>query len=98
MEINCTKLKEKYSDCIKEYSQVKGEVLNKRTEEIETSHLSKYKLKQDINKKCNSREFAECLSKKYDIFNSQDTDLKLIKYLSRIYDDKNSQSINNKMN
>jgi hypothetical protein len=98
MEINCSKLREDYSECIKKYSNVKGEIFQRKVEEIESSQLSNYKFKEDINKKCNSSVFAECLSKKFNIVNSQEKDLKLIKYLSQTYDQKNNNISNNKMN
>ncbi len=98
MEINCSKLKEEYSNCIKSFTKVKGEVLKSRVEDIDPSELSNYKFKEDINKKCNSSLFAECLSKRFNIIKSQEKDLKLIKYLSSTYDQTNNKIGDNKMN
>ena len=98
MEINCSKLKEEYSDCIKKYANVKGEVLKSRVEIIDPSELSNYKFKEDINKKCDSSLFAECLSKKFNLVKSQEKDLKLIKYLSSTYEQNNNKIVDNKMN
>ncbi len=98
MEINCSKLKEDYSNCIKNYVNIKGEVLVSKLEDINFNQLSNYKFKEDINKRCSSSIFAECLAKKFSIKNSPENDLHLIKYLSNTYDQANNKIKNNKMN